>query len=103
MKTDDLIAGLPGEELVREGIKDLLSGRWTVASCLVAVARTRMTNAGLLPTAAVLFPPQPERELYRLLRQQTGDAYGRYNALLRELVSFEMALDRRLRTQINSL
>ena len=29
---------------------------------------------------------------------RVGDAYSRYNSLLRELVSFEMALDRRNRT-----
>jgi hypothetical protein len=35
--------------------------------------------------------------LYRLLHQQGGDAYSRYNALLRELISFEHALDCRQR------
>ncbi|MCX6930149.1 MAG: hypothetical protein NT154_44095 [Verrucomicrobia bacterium] len=40
---------------------------------------------------------EPERQLYRLLRQEGGDAYSRYNALIRELVSFEQALDRRCR------
>ena len=39
--------------------------------------------------------PEPERQLYRLLRQEGGDAYSRYIALIRELVSFEEALDRR--------
>ena len=39
--------------------------------------------------------PEPERQLYRLLREEGGDAYSRYNALIRELVSFEQALDRR--------
>jgi hypothetical protein len=38
---------------------------------------------------------EPERQLYRLLREEGGDAYSRYNALIRELVSFEQALDRR--------
>jgi hypothetical protein len=40
---------------------------------------------------------EPELQLYALLGQETGDAYARYNALLRELVSFENALDRRAR------
>jgi hypothetical protein len=31
------------------------------------------------------------------LRGQSGDAYSRYNALIRELVSFEYALDHRRR------
>jgi hypothetical protein len=32
-----------------------------------------------------------------LLKLERGDAYSRYNSLLRELVSFENALDRRIR------
>jgi hypothetical protein len=42
-------------------------------------------------------PVEPELQLYRLLRREEGDAYSRYNALVRELVSFEAALDRRNR------
>lgn len=34
-----------------------------------------------------------ELDLYELLGQEEGDPYSRYNALLRELVSFERALD----------
>jgi hypothetical protein len=37
-----------------------------------------------------------ELELYDLLKREGGDAYSRFNALLRELISFENALDRRL-------
>lgn len=40
---------------------------------------------------------EPERMLYQLLRDEGGDAYSRYNALLRELSSFLNGLDRRLR------
>ncbi|MFL5935999.1 MAG: hypothetical protein ACJ76U_04075 [Gaiellaceae bacterium] len=37
--------------------------------------------------------PSPEHRLYELLRTEYGDAaHGRYNALLRRLVSFERAL-----------
>jgi len=39
-----------------------------------------------------------ELQLYDLLKKEGGDPYARYNALLRELVSFENALDRRKRT-----
>jgi hypothetical protein len=42
-------------------------------------------------------PADAELELYRMLCQAGGDAYSRYNALLRRLVSFEQALDRRCR------
>ena len=36
-----------------------------------------------------------ELQLYRLLREEDGDAYSRYNALVRELVSFCQALEQR--------
>jgi hypothetical protein len=97
MSTNDLIAGLPGEALVREGLADCQAGRCTVAACLISIAGSRLTRAGLMPAAVVSGLREPELQLYRLLRQQGGDAYSRYNALLRELVSFESALDLRNR------
>jgi hypothetical protein len=48
--------------------------------------------------------PEPENvgeaelRLYALLCEREGDPYGRYNALLRELVSCERALEARVRT-----
>ena len=95
MKRDDLIAGLPGETLVREGLADCRAGRRTVAACLIGIAGPRLTQAGLISATKISGLPEPALELYRLLRQQGGDAYSRYNALVRELVSFENALDRR--------
>jgi hypothetical protein len=76
-------------------LADFAAGRPTVPACLVAIARPRLAAAGLLEAPLPSFIREPERELYRLLRQTEGDAYCRYNALLRELVSFENALDRR--------
>lgn len=96
----DLIRGLPGEALLRAGLADLAAGRRSIARCLVHVAWPRLVRAGLVApsdAASTLEPEhEPELELYRLLRGESGDAYSRYNALLRELVSFELALDRRL-------
>lgn len=97
MSTNDLMAGLPGEALVREGLADCQAGRCTIAACLIGIARPRLARAGLIPVTMVSVLLEPELQLYRLLRQQGGDAYSRYNALLRELVSFESALDRRCR------
>ena len=97
MSTNDLIAGLPGEALVREGLADCQAGSCTIAACLIGIARPRLTRAGLIPAAMVSWRLEPERQLYRLLCQQGGDAYSRYNALMRELVSFESALDLRCR------
>src|SRR5512136_2315203 len=97
MAPDDLLTGLPGEELVREGLADLQAGRWTVPACLVVIGLPRLRRAGLLHQAPAFVPAEAELELYRMLRQAGGDAYSRYNALLRQLVSFEQALDRRCR------
>jgi hypothetical protein len=95
MPTVDSITGLPGEVLVRQGLDDLQSARCTVPACLVEIARTRLTRSGFIPADTRNSLADPELRLYRLLRQEGGDAYSRYNALLRELVSFEQALDAR--------
>ena len=97
MKTDDLLVGLPGEKLVRQGLTDLRRARCTIAACLVAIARPRLARAGLIGGGETQSLAEPELQLYRLLRAEDGDAYSRYSSLLRELVSFETALDRRTR------
>ena len=96
MTNPDQMLGLPGEALLREGLADFQSGRCTVPACLVGIARSRLCRAGLIAGVVASSFPEPERQLYRLLRKEGGDAYSRYNALIRELVSFEQALDRRL-------
>ena len=96
MKIDELIIGLPGEDLVRRGLADYQLGHRSAESYLVQMARPRLTNCGLLPVESEALV-EPELELYRLLRKEGGDAYARYNALSRELVSFGNALDRRVR------
>lgn len=99
MNPPDLMTGLPGEALVRQGLADFQSGQTTVAACLVGIARLRLCRAGLLPASLTRVLADAELRLYQLLRQDGGDAYSRYNALVRELVSFEQALDRRCRSQ----
>src|SRR4051794_40443134 len=94
MKTNDRLANLPGAALVQEGLGDLQEGRRTIAACLVAIARNRFERAGLLPPSAGRELLEPERELYQLLRTEGGDAYPRYKALVRELVSFTQTLER---------
>ena len=95
MKGHDLICGLPGEALIRQGLADVTAGRVSVPACLVAIALPRLVRAGMLPSTGVPAIAEPELLLYRLLRDQGGDAYSRYNSLLRELVSFEQAIDSR--------
>jgi hypothetical protein len=97
--TNELLTGLPGEALVRQGLADANGGRCTIPACLVFIARPRLQRAGLIHGDRPMLPTDAELELYRLLRQEGGDAYSRYNALLGELVSFEQALDRRVRTR----
>jgi len=95
MHIDNWSETLPGGKLIREGLEDFQAGRCTAAACLVGIARTRLRHAGLLAGSVANPFPDPERQLYSLLREAGGDAYSRYNALIRELVSFENALDRR--------
>ena len=99
----DLLTGLPGEPLVREGLADSQSGRHSIPACLAQIAGPRLRRLGLLPPARSQPTGDSELRLYRLLRRQGGDAYSRYNALLRELVSFEQALDRRTNGKAETL
>ena len=101
MKSDDLMSGLPGEMLVRQGLADFQAGVCTIPSCLVRMARPRLSRAGLMPPGVLGQFSEPELQLYGLLKREGGDAYSRYNALVRELVSFENALDRRNRKTRN--
>ena len=94
MEADSWIEAFPGGKLVREGLADFQSGRCTVPACLVSIAQTRLGRAGLISARSANRLPEPELQLYRLLRQEGGDAYSRYNSLVRELVSFENALER---------
>ena len=60
MKTDDLLAGLPGETLVRKGLADLKLGQCTTAACLAAIARNRLIATGVIRTGtAILSTPAP--------------------------------------------
>jgi hypothetical protein len=95
MSTDELLAGLPGEDLIRAGVADLEAGRVSVSACLAALAFPRLQRVGVLRAVPPSLSVDVELQLYRLLRLTGGDAYSRYNALLRRLVSFEQALDRR--------
>lgn len=92
----EILDGLPGSDLVREGLADHHAGRQTIASCLVRIASPRLSRAGLVDSKAIE-DNGTELELYQLLAGEGNRAYSRYNSLLRELVSFEHALDHRLR------
>ena len=87
---------LPGADLIEEGLLDFTSNRSTVASLLVSIASPRLRACGLLNCQDSDIPADAELKLYRLLSLTPGDPYPRYNALLRQLISFEHALDHRI-------
>ncbi len=87
------LAELPGAELILPGIDDLHNGETnTIGSLLVAIAATRLNEAGLnIPKDNLA--PEPELALYALLQKERDDAYSYYNALLSRLNSFCNALE----------
>lgn len=81
---------LPGGDIVEAGLRDLRAGRDTAPALLVASFASRLRREGL---AIPPCPPEPEHRLYRLLAREDPDsAHGRYNALVRRMVSFVRAL-----------
>ena len=86
----------PGGERMLQGLQDWREGRTTVASCLVVIAFGKFRAAGLVTGEAPFL--EAELILYDLLRKEGGNAYGRYNSLIRELVSFGRVLTRKTRS-----
>jgi hypothetical protein len=102
MKAVDILDGLPGHDLIRQGLSDVKQGRRSKPACLVAIAWPRLRRAGLIHSDLSWPRRDAELELYRMLRQEGGDAYSAYNALMRRLISFESALDHRQRREEKS-
>ena len=87
---DARLLTLPGHELIAAGLSDLERGVESVPALLVAIGSPRLRALGL---AVPPTPGRPEHRLYQLLASTGADAaHGRYNALVRRLVSFERAL-----------
>jgi hypothetical protein len=86
----DVSDALPGSDLIREGLRDLASGKESIASLLVLVGAPRLRRLGFdVPDDTPYFP---EDRLYALLAEEDSDsAHSRYNALIGRLVSFERA------------
>lgn len=95
-KERDEFTDLPGAELVLRGVADAVAGRESIEACLALLARQRLSESGLPFAADASLEAEADYRLYHLLARDYGDeAHARYNALLRELVSFERALERR--------
>ena len=80
---------LPGADLVDRGIADLARGAVSAEALLVSIGAPRLRALGWDLPATL---PNPEERLYALLAEAGADAaHGRYNALVRQLVSFARA------------
>src|SRR5688500_437116 len=85
--SQDNLAGLPGEEWIRDGLADLAAGQETAAALLVAIGYPRLRALGVTVECGDQLPPNPELRLYRLLGAIHHDeAHSQYNALIRRLI-----------------
>lgn len=102
--TPDL-STLPGGDLVMQGLRDLEVGATeTVAALLVEIGRPRLTFAGIgIPDGAAVSADAELRLYARLSADGAPDPYGRYNALIRRLVSCEAALEQPLGAKLRHL
>ena len=82
-------SALPGADLIAEDLDDLAHRRESPAALLGSIGAPRPARLGLT------VPPPfdgPEHRLYAVIAREDPDAaHGRYNSLLRRLVSFERA------------
>jgi hypothetical protein len=87
------LSNLPGAELILPGLEDLSNGQsQTIGALLVAIAATRLSQAGL-DVAREHLAKEPEFALYDRLQDAQEDPYAYYNALLKRLDSFCSALE----------
>jgi hypothetical protein len=93
------LTSLPGHELVLAGLDDLARGVESQESLLVSIGAPRLRAAGIdVPEPF----DSPEHRLYdRLAAEDPDSAHGRYNALVRRLVSFERAADGLVRADVD--
>jgi hypothetical protein len=85
---------LPGGDLIASGLDDLRNGSETIESLLCSIGAPRLRRLGYDVPELPSRPESPEHRLYALLAISDPDsAHGRYNALIRRLVSFERAAE----------
>lgn len=86
--------GLPGEDLIQQGVKDMARGVESMMSLLVMVGYPRLTRLRKDLPKPLQWIDHPEIRLYQLLSQRNPQgAHSRFNALIRRLVSYERALE----------
>jgi hypothetical protein len=80
--------GLPGWEIISQGLLDIGDGRASIEAALVASAASRLRQLGVdVPAGSII---ASEVDLYDRVEGDVGEhrAHARYNALRRRLVSF---------------
>jgi hypothetical protein len=93
---EEHFSGLPAEALVREGLADLSAGQESVVSLLVQIGGPRLRDCGV-PVPLLPDAENSDRRLYARLAATHGlEAHSQFNSLVRQLVSFERALERRV-------
>ena len=89
-------SGLPAEALIRQGLADLIAGQESVVSLLVQIGGPRLRDCGV-PVPLLPDAENSDRRLYARLAATHGlEAHSQFNSLVRQLVSFERALERRI-------
>lgn len=86
------LSALPGGDLVLKGLEDLAHGTPSAEALLVLIGAPKLRSLGIA-VPVHHDAASPEHRLYAWLSAENGaTAHGRYNALVRRLVSFERAL-----------
>lgn len=84
-----MLGSLPGADLIEQGLRDLAERHATPEALLVSIGSPRLR---LLGWDIPFVFDRPEELLYERLRAEFGNgAHSRYNALIRQLVSFQRA------------
>jgi hypothetical protein len=88
--------GLPGADLIQNGLEDLEQGEISEPALLVLVARPRLVALGIPVKVPENKPSGPvEHALYSAIEERLGrGAHSYYNSLIRRAVSFAHALER---------
>jgi hypothetical protein len=88
-----LASEIPGSDLVEAGLRDLAAGLSTVPALIVSIGAPRLRQLGFEVVAPI---EDADHALYLMLAADDLDradaGHGRYNALVRRLVSFERAV-----------
>jgi len=84
---------LPGGDIVRAGIADLLGDRDTPAAALVRMASPRLAAVGLEVPRVESDRPAGHTLYGLLVAEDPSTAHSRYNALVARMVSFTRAAE----------